>query len=69
MPGQARGAELRLAAWTRSDNPITRHMVGIQPPDSINLAGGLPAPELFPVDEVRAATERAMRRLGTRALA
>jgi 2-aminoadipate transaminase len=69
MAEDRRGAILRLASWTRSDNPITRHMVGVQPPDSINLAGGLPAPELFPVEEVRAATDRALRRFGPRALA
>lgn len=69
MAEAERGAKPRLASWTRSNNPITRHMVGIQPPDSINLAGGLPAAEIYPIDEVRAATDRALRRFGARALA
>jgi 2-aminoadipate transaminase len=37
-------------------------------PDFISLAGGLPAPELFPVEEVRAAAGRALGELGPRAL-
>jgi 2-aminoadipate transaminase len=59
----------RFAAWTRTTNAITRHMVGVQPPGSINLAGGLPAPEIYPLDAVRAATQRALDRFGQRALA
>jgi 2-aminoadipate transaminase len=37
-------------------------------PEIISLAGGLPAPELFPVDAVRAATEAVLTRRGSRAL-
>ena len=37
-------------------------------PDIISFAGGLPAPEVFPVEEVRAATERVLRDHGTTAL-
>jgi 2-aminoadipate transaminase len=37
-------------------------------PDIISFAGGLPAPEVFPIDEVRAATERVLRDHGTTAL-
>jgi 2-aminoadipate transaminase len=37
-------------------------------PDIISFAGGLPAPELFPVEEFRAATERVLSRYGSRAL-
>ena len=63
------GPRPRFAAWTRTTNAITRHMVGVQPPGSINLAGGLPAPEIYPLDAVRAATQRALDRFGQRALA
>jgi 2-aminoadipate transaminase len=37
-------------------------------PDVISFAGGLPAPELFPVDDVLAATERVLRESGSSAL-
>jgi len=37
-------------------------------PDMISFAGGLPAPELFPLDEVRAATSVVLERDGPRAL-
>ena len=37
-------------------------------PDVISFAGGLPAPEVFPVEEIRAATERVLRDNGTTAL-
>ena len=69
MDGAVSGPRPRYAAWTRRTNAITRHMVGVQPPGSINLAGGLPAPEIYPVAAVSAATERALRRFGPRALA
>ncbi len=36
--------------------------------DIISFAGGLPAPEVFPVEEVRAATDRVLRDHGTTAL-
>ena len=69
MDASNSGARPRYAAWTRGTNGITRHMVGVQPAGSINLAGGLPAPEIYPVDAVRAATARALDRFGPRALA
>jgi 2-aminoadipate transaminase len=69
MDAAASGPRPRYAAWTRTTNAITRHMVGVQPPGSINLAGGLPAPEIYPVDAVREATRRALDRFGPRALA
>jgi 2-aminoadipate transaminase len=34
----------------------------------ISFAGGLPAPELFPVDDIRAAAERTLKTFGARAL-
>ncbi len=37
-------------------------------PDIISFAGGLPAPELFPVDDVAAAAERVLRESGPSAL-
>jgi 2-aminoadipate transaminase len=37
-------------------------------PEVISFAGGLPAPELFPVDDVRVAAERVLREIGPRAL-
>ena len=37
-------------------------------PDIISFAGGLPAPELFPVDDIRVAAERTLRAFGARAL-
>jgi len=37
-------------------------------PDIISFAGGLPAPELFPVDHILAATERVLRETGAGAL-
>lgn len=37
-------------------------------PDIISFAGGLPAPELFPVEEVRAASDAVLREHGSKAL-
>jgi 2-aminoadipate transaminase len=37
-------------------------------PDMISFAGGLPAPELFPMEEIRAASEAVLTRQGRRAL-
>src|SRR5688572_7374606 len=37
-------------------------------PGMISFAGGLPAPELFPLREVRAASENVLTRHGTKAL-
>jgi 2-aminoadipate transaminase len=37
-------------------------------PDIISFAGGLPAPDVFPVEEIRAATERVLRDHATTAL-
>lgn len=39
-----------------------------QQPDVISFAGGLPAPELFPVEQIRAAVERILTEQGARAL-
>ena len=37
-------------------------------PEVISLAGGLPAPELFPIDAIQAATAAVLRRQGGHAL-
>jgi len=37
-------------------------------PDVISFAGGLPAPDVFPIEEIRAATERVLSDWGTTAL-
>ena len=37
-------------------------------PDVISFAGGLPAPELFPVEQLRAAAERVLGECGAKAL-
>ena len=37
-------------------------------PDVISFAGGLPAPELFPVDDLRQAADRVLRDYGATAL-
>ncbi|MFA5594660.1 MAG: PLP-dependent aminotransferase family protein [Trueperaceae bacterium] len=37
-------------------------------PNVISFAGGLPAPELFPIDEIRAAADRVLERSGRQAL-
>ena len=39
-----------------------------QSPDVISFGGGLPAPELFPLDEIRAATARVLDEHGPQAL-
>ena len=37
-------------------------------PEVISFAGGLPAPELFPVNEVKAAADSALSKYGSQAL-
>lgn len=39
-----------------------------QQPDIVSFAGGLPAPELFPLDDIRAAFERVMNKYGPAAM-
>ena len=52
--------------WTRSGNDITQQfMAAAGRPEIISLAGGLPAAELYPVDAIRAATDRALSRWGS----
>ena len=47
---------------------IREMLKATQRPDVISFAGGLPAPELFPLAEVEAATSRVLRRDGAAAL-
>jgi 2-aminoadipate transaminase len=56
-------AELALAEWTRALRPSTiQAMMGhMARPGVISFALGLPAPELFPVDDYVAAAERVLR--------
>lgn len=58
-----------FSAWLEDTNDITQQFLAIGgDPAMVSLAGGLPAPELYPCDEVRAATERALLRWGPQAL-
>ncbi|HEX6506447.1 MAG TPA: PLP-dependent aminotransferase family protein [Chloroflexota bacterium] len=54
---------------TRMRSSAIRELLKItERPDVISFAGGLPAPELFPVDEVAAVSERVLRKAGKTAL-
>ena len=58
-----------FAGWLRSSNTITQQFLSIGGrPDIVSLAGGLPAAELYPVEAIRDATDRALKRWGTRIL-
>lgn len=58
-----------FASWIRSSNTITQQFLSIGgQPDFVSLAGGLPAAELYPVEAIREATDRALKRWGTRIL-
>ncbi len=60
--------------------PFSRRMTAMKPssireilkttenPEVISFAGGLPAPELFPVEDIRVAADRTLREIGPRAL-
>lgn len=57
------------ASWTGSSNDVTgQFLAAAGQPGFISLAGGLPAPELYPIDAVRVATDRALDRWGSAAL-
>lgn len=60
----------RYAARTeRMENPIIRQLLKLgQREGVISLAGGIPAAETFPVDEIAVAAESALERWGSRAL-
>jgi 2-aminoadipate transaminase len=58
-----------LAAWLRDSNSITRQFMALGGrPDVISLAGGLPAAELYPVEDIARASQAALRRWGATAL-
>jgi 2-aminoadipate transaminase len=55
--------------WIESSNTITQQFLSIGGrPDIVSLAGGLPAAELYPIDAIRDATDRALKRWGTKIL-
>ncbi|HUU47102.1 MAG TPA: PLP-dependent aminotransferase family protein [Acidobacteriota bacterium] len=55
-------------AW-QLESSIIREILKISSqPGVISFAGGLPAPELFPVEEIRAAADRVLTRFGSQAL-
>lgn len=57
------------ARWTGTSNEITgQFLAAAGQPGFISLAGGLPAADLYPVDAVRAAADRALTRWGAAAL-
>jgi 2-aminoadipate transaminase len=57
------------ARWTSASNDVTgQFLAAAGQPGVISLAGGLPAADLYPVDAVRAATDRALTRWGAAAL-
>lgn len=55
--------------WIQTSNTITQQFLSIGGrADMVSLAGGLPAAELYPVEAIRDATDKALRRWGTRIL-
>ena len=57
------------ARWLSSGNSITQQFLSLGGrPDIVSLAGGLPAAELYPVEEIAAASARALARWGSAAL-
>src|SRR5690606_38917198 len=64
-----KGSRPAYARWLRQTNNITQQFLAIGgQADFVSLAGGLPAAELYPVEEMRAAADRALTRWGSRAL-
>ncbi len=62
--------EPRFAQRTqRMRNSAIRELLKLtEQPDMISFSGGLPAPDVFPVERVRAATDKVLRELGATAL-
>ena len=59
-----------FARWTQSANAITQVFLSVSArPDIINLGGGLPAPEIYPVGEFASLTSHVTQRWGPRSLA
>ena len=62
-------ARPHYASWLGATNNITQQFLAIGGiADIISLAGGLPAAELYPVEEIREASDRALTRWGSHAL-
>lgn len=58
-----------FAAWMEHGNDITQQFLSFGGrPGLIALSGGLPAPELYPLEEVQDAARRALERHGSAAL-
>lgn len=62
-------AHPRFADWTRDTNEMTRvFLAASRIPDMINLAGGLPASEVFPAEEIADIAARGIREHATSVL-
>jgi len=61
-------AQLSTRAGRMTASAIREILKITQQPDVISFAGGLPAPELFPLEEVRQATDTVLTRYGPAAL-
>jgi 2-aminoadipate transaminase len=58
-----------FAGWLGHTNTITQQFLAIGgQPDMVSLAGGLPAAELYPVEAIRVAADRALTRWGSAAM-
>ena len=68
--GEQKEMKIRFARRMESIHASTiREILKVtEQPDIISFAGGLPAPELFPVAEILSATERVLRETGGQAL-
>lgn len=68
-PTQVTATRPAWARWTSTSNEVTgQFLAAAGQPGFISLAGGLPAAELYPVEAVRSATDRALTRWGPAAL-
>ncbi|GGK28160.1 2-aminoadipate aminotransferase [Deinococcus malanensis] len=61
-------AQLSRRARTMNASAIREILKVTQQPDVISFAGGLPAPELFPIEDVRRAADEVLTRYGSAAL-
>jgi 2-aminoadipate transaminase len=63
---ESRPTRPALAGWLSTGNSITQQFMAIGGrTDVVSLAGGLPAAELYPVEAIAAASERALGRWGS----
>jgi 2-aminoadipate transaminase len=69
VPSQTGKKRRPFAAWIGQGNDITQQFLSFGArPGLIALSGGLPAAELYPIEEVQKATERALAHQGSAAL-